>query len=219
MLIHKFYSAVLTILLICSTSSFIHRHSLANLISSNVKEYLSKPSPSALFGNIPIVPYYPDKKRKDYMWLDIYNAMGRDRTLFISRYIDDEACNTIIASLIWLESQSREPITFYFNVPGGLAKPTFAVYDMMKKLSCPLITVNVGLTVGLPCLLCAAGTKGSRSAFPNARFLLGKAGLEDGIEGNSQEVMMFVQDVSYIVLFFVGTSLKSILFVVVCYRY
>lgn len=30
------------------------------------------------------------KASKDYQWMDIYNALGRERTLFVSRYLDDE---------------------------------------------------------------------------------------------------------------------------------
>ena len=37
------------------------------------------------------------------MWMDIYNALGRDRTLFVARFLDEEACNQLIASLIWLQ--------------------------------------------------------------------------------------------------------------------
>jgi hypothetical protein len=54
-------------------------------------------------GNPPIVPYYPNKASKDYMWMDIYNALGRERTLFVARFLDEEACNQLIASLIWLQ--------------------------------------------------------------------------------------------------------------------
>ena len=52
---------------------------------------------------VPIVPYYPNKGSKDYQWMDIYNALGRDRTLFVGRFLDDENCNQLIASLIWLQ--------------------------------------------------------------------------------------------------------------------
>ena len=39
------------------------------------------------------------------------------RTLFVGRFLDDEACNQLIASLIWLQGQnSKDPITLYFNV-------------------------------------------------------------------------------------------------------
>ena len=77
-------------------------------------------------GQVPMVPYYPDKTRpKEYQWMDIYNALGRERSLFVGRFLDEEASNQLIASLIWLQGQnSKDPITLYFNVPGAISKVT-----------------------------------------------------------------------------------------------
>ena len=44
-------------------------------------------------------------------------------------------------------------------------------------------------------LLCAAGTNGMRYAYPNARFLMGKAGLDDGLEGQSSGIALAVREV------------------------
>eukprot|EP01032_Pedospumella_encystans_P008093 gene8093-9642_t len=128
--------------------------------------------------------------------MDIYNALGRDRTLFVSRYLDDESCNQLIASLIWLQSDNeKDPITMYFNVPGVVSKPAMAVFDVMQRMKCPLVTINTGLTVGIGALLCAAGTSGKRSALPNARFLISKTGIDDGTEGQAIDVNLQVQEV------------------------
>lgn len=146
-------------------------------------------------GQVPLVPYYPDKASKDYMWMDIYNVLGRSRTLFVARFLDEEACNQLIASLIWLQGQSEtEPITLYFNVPGSIMKPALAVFDVIKRLKCPIITINMGLTVGMGAALCALGSKGNRYAFPNARFLMAKTGFEDAIEGQAVDVALAVQE-------------------------
>lgn len=143
-----------------------------------------------------MVPYYPNKASKDYQWMDIYNALGRDRTLFVSRYLDDESCNQLIASLIWLQGQNnKDPITLYFNVPGCQIKPAFAVFDVMRRMTCPLITINTGLTVGVGALLCAVGTSGNRFAFPNSRFLMSRTGLDDGIEGQAIHIQQQVVEV------------------------
>lgn len=146
---------------------------------------------------MPYVPYYPDKSKRDqYQWLDIYNALGRERTLFVGRFLDDEACNQLIASLVWLQGQSsKEPITLYFNVPGCIIKPSFAVYDIMRRMECPLITINAGLTVGMGALLCSVGTPGMRYALPNSRFLMGRTGLEDGFQGQASDMALMVADV------------------------
>jgi ATP-dependent Clp endopeptidase proteolytic subunit ClpP len=147
-------------------------------------------------GQVPYVPYYPSKSSKDYQWMDIYNALGRERTLFVSRYLDNESCNQLIASLIWLQGQSdTEPITMYFNVPGAMNKPSLAVFDIMSRMKCPIITVNTGLTVGMGALLCAAGTRGKRFAMPNARFLMSRSGMDDGIEGQAVDIHLQVMEV------------------------
>jgi len=147
-------------------------------------------------GQVPMVPFYPNKASKDYQWMDIYNALGRTRTLFVGRFLDDEACNQLIASLIWLQGQdSKEPITLYFNVPGCIIRPSLAVFDVMRRMTCPLITINAGLTVGMGALLCAVGTSGQRYALPNSRFLMSKTGLEDGQQGQAVEISLAVEQV------------------------
>lgn len=147
-------------------------------------------------GQVPMVPYFPEKSSKDYQWMDIYNALGRKRTLFVGRFLDDEACNQLIASLIFLQGQNeKDPITLYFNVPGAMLKPSLAVFDVMRRMSCPLITINTGLSVGMGAVLCALGTAGQRFAFPNSRFLMSRTGLEDGIQGQSVDLSLAVSEV------------------------
>lgn len=142
-------------------------------------------------GNVPYVPYQPSPAGP-HMWLDIYNVLGRKRKLFVSRFLDDEACNVLVSSLLWLDNQNDEKITLYLNVPGGSMQPALAIYDTMSRLRSPIEVINTGLTVGVGCLLAAAGTPGLRYAFPNSRFLMGKAGLDEGISGQSVEIALQV---------------------------
>lgn len=79
-----------------------------------VLAYLRQPSRPATTtlhagGQVPVVPYYLDKNRKDYQWMDIYNALGRDRILFVSRYLDDEACNQV--------RESSNPFHHHYHTP------------------------------------------------------------------------------------------------------
>ena len=99
-------SLVITILstFLFSGSSFQLTHKLCTKPTMR----LSKLS---MAGQIPMVPYRLRKESKDYQWMDIYNALGRQRTLFVSRFLDDEACNQLIASLIYLQGYA----TFIFN--------------------------------------------------------------------------------------------------------
>lgn len=182
---------LLWIYFVCVANGFHIKSSLVTAANKSSRRQTSMSN-----GRVPYVPYFPRKGSKDYMWMDIYNALGRDRTLFVSRYLDDESCNQLIASLIWLQSDNKnDPITMYFNVPGAVSKPAMAVFDVMQRMKCPLVTINTGLTVGIGALLCAAGTPGKRSAMPNARFLISKTGIDDGTEGQAIDINLQVQEV------------------------
>lgn len=52
-----------------------------------------------------------------------------------------------------------------------------------------------GLVVGMGALLCAAGTPGKRFILPNARFLMSRTGLDDGVEGQASDIRLQVKEV------------------------
>lgn len=145
----------------------------------------------------PMVPWTPPGS--DYaQFMDINSAMYRDRTLMISRFIDEEAANEIIAILLWMRQQdSYKTISIYFNVPGALLRPALAIYDLIEqtKETCEIETVNLGLCTGMGSFLCAAGTKGKRSAMPNSRFLLQRMGLDKPVRGQAVDIVLEVKNI------------------------
>jgi ATP-dependent Clp protease, protease subunit len=131
-------------------------------------------------------------------FIDIESAFYRDRTMFISRYIDEEAANGIISILLYLRDQSpKDTIFMYFNVPGAQLRPALAIYDLMQntKKNCEIHTVNLALTAGMGSFLCAAGTKGKRSALPNSRFMLQRTGMDQVFRGQATDIALEVRNV------------------------
>ena len=123
--------------------------------------------------------------------------MYRDRTLMINRYIDQEYANQIISIILYLRKENpRETMSLYFNVPGADLRPALAVYDLIQqtKVNCEIETVNLALCAGMGSVLCAAGTKGKRSAFPNARFLLQRVGMEEVFQGQATDIALEVKN-------------------------
>lgn len=124
--------------------------------------------------------------------------MYRDRTLMISKFIDENAANEIISIILWMRKEdARKDISIYFNVPGALLRPSLAIYDLLEqtKESCDIETVNLGLCTGMGAFLCAAGTKGKRSAMPNSRFLLQRTGLDEVIRGQATDIVLEVRNI------------------------
>jgi len=145
----------------------------------------------------PMVPYKPPGQ--DYsQFIDLPSRMYRDRIMFISQFIDEDASNNIISTLLYLRKEDpNEPLNLYFNVPGALLRPGLAVYDLLCQLrqDCEISTVNLGLCTGMGALLCGAGTKGKRCAMPNARFLLQRVGMESPFQGQASDIGLEVSNV------------------------
>jgi len=120
----------------------------------------------------PRVPYkYPGMDSPQ--WVDIYNRMYRERIMFLGQPIDDNFANTMIAVLLYLESDdAKSPVAMYCNSPGGLHKAGLAMYDTMRIMPYDIQTVNMGICADISAFLVAGGTQGKRFALPNARFAM-----------------------------------------------
>jgi ATP-dependent Clp protease, protease subunit len=130
--------------------------------------------------------------------IDIEAAMYRDRTIMISKFIDEQYANQLIAIILYLRSKSlRDPISLYFNCPGAQLRPALALYDLIQqtKEDCTIDTINLGLCVGMASILCAAGTKGKRSAMPNARFMLSRTGMDQPFRGQATDIALEVKNI------------------------
>jgi ATP-dependent Clp protease protease subunit len=111
-------------------------------------------------------------------WVDIYNRMYRERIMFLYQGINDNVANTIIAVLLYLESEdATSPVSMYLNVPGGIAKSGLAMYDTMRIMPYDLQTVNMGMCSDVGAFLVGGGTKGKRMALPNSLFSMRSPGL------------------------------------------
>ena len=134
----------------------------------------------------------------DYaQFVDIFSRMYRDRIMFVSKFIDENAANEIISIILYLRKEDPTgDITLYFNVPGAELRPALAVYDLLQqtKQNCEVNTVNLGLCAGMGAFLCGAGTKGRRCAMPNSRFLLQRTGMESPFQGQASDIGLEVQN-------------------------
>lgn len=118
------------------------------------------------------------------------------RTIVISGSVDSKLADKIIQQLLVLEK--REPkknITILINSPGGEVYAGYAIFDMLKLISCPITTVVMGLAASMGSILSLAGDDGKRLAFPHARImihqplLMGAEGQTTDLEIHSKQIL------------------------------
>ena len=133
--------------------------------------------------------------RGERLW-DIYSRLLKDRIVFLGTEVNDPVANTIIAQMLFLESEDPDKeITLYINSPGGVITAGMAIYDTMQYVRCPVATVCLGQAASMAAWLLAAGSKGMRRALPNSRVMIhqplgGFRGQATDIEIHARQILL-----------------------------
>lgn len=134
-----------------------------------------------------LIPTVIEKSQYGERAYDIYSRLLKERIIFLGGPVNDVAANSIVAQLLFLQSQdSQKDIQFYINSPGGSVTAGFAIYDTMQYVKPDVATICVGMAASMGAVLLAAGAKGKRHALPNADILLHQ--VMGGAEGQAVDV-------------------------------
>ena len=119
---------------------------------------------------IPIVIEQTGRTERAY---DIYSRLLKDRIVFIGSPIDDITANTVIAQLLFLQTEDPDKdIHLYINTPGGIVSAGLAIYDTIQYIKPDIATYCIGQATSMGALLLTAGTKGKRFAMPHSRIMI-----------------------------------------------
>jgi ATP-dependent Clp protease protease subunit len=120
-----------------------------------------------------IIPTIIEKDGRIVYQHDIYSRLLKDRIIFLTGTVIDEAANSIIAQMLFLSNEdSKKDIHFYINSPGGSITAGLAIYDTMQFLRCDVATYCVGQAASMASVLLAGGKAGKRFLLANNRILL-----------------------------------------------
>ncbi len=134
-----------------------------------------------------LVPMVIEKTAMGERAYDIYSRLLKDRIIFIGSPIDDAVANTVIAELLFLQSQSaKDDIKIYINSPGGSVTSAMAIYDTMQHVKPDIETICIGLAASAASVLLSAGAKGKRFALPNAEVMIHQ--VLGGVEGQATDI-------------------------------
>lgn len=119
------------------------------------------------------VPMVVERSNTGERAYDIYSRLLKDRIIFLGGPIDDAVANTVVAQLLFLESEDPDKdIHLYINSPGGVVTAGLAIYDTMQYIKPDVSTICIGQAASMGALLLTAGAKGKRYALPNARIMI-----------------------------------------------
>jgi len=162
---------------------------------------------------IPIVIEQTGKSERAY---DIYSRLLKDRIIFIGTPIEDLLANTVIAQLLFLQTEDPDKdIHLYINTPGGVVSAGLAIYDTMQYIKPDIATYCIGQAASMGALLLTAGTNGKRFALPHSRIMIhqpigGFYGQATDVEIHAREMLRMKEVLNNIFIKHTGQPLEKI---------
>ena len=120
-----------------------------------------------------------------------YDRLLKTRSLFLCGEINKDSADKLIKDLVVLESESDEPVRIFINSPGGDVDAGFAIYDMVRFVSYPVIMVGMGLVASAAALVLLAVPSDRRVGLPNSSYLIHQPLSE--MRGNATEIEIHAQ--------------------------
>lgn len=118
---------------------------------------------------------------------DLVSRLLKDRIILLTEEVNIVSATSIVSQLLFLESEDPDaPITIYINSPGGSISDGLAIYDVMNKVKCPIITICLGIAASMGAFLLSCGSRGHRYAMPNSTIMIHQP--LGGVQGQATEI-------------------------------
>ena len=145
----------------------------------------------AIFINL--IPTVIEKEGQSERCYDIYSRLLKDRIIILNGEINDSLANSIVAQLLFLDSENHEDISLYINSPGGVITSGMAIYDTMNFIKSNVSTICIGLAASMAAFILSSGKKGKRYALPNAEVMIHQP--LGGAQGQATEIKIAAEHI------------------------
>lgn len=133
-----------------------------------------------------LIPTVIEKEQGSERCYDIYSRLLKDRIILLNGEINDNIANSIVAQLLFLDSENNDDISIYINSPGGSITSGMAIYDTMNIIKSNVSTICIGMSASMAAFLLSSGTKGKRYILPNAEVMIHQP--LGGAQGQATEI-------------------------------
>lgn len=151
-----------------------------------------------------MIPYVIERTANGERSYDLFSRLLKDRIVFINGEIRTEMAHTIVAQLLFLESEdNNSPINLYVNSVGGEVTAGMSIYDTMHFIKSPVYTYVMGQAASMGSLLAQSGEPGHRYIMKHARHMIhqpsgGARGMASDIEITYKEIQRIKEELTRI---------------------
>ena len=95
----------------------------------------------------------------------------------------------MVSKLLLLEADKPgKEIKFYINSPGGVVTSGMVIYDTMRMISSPVVTICMGLAASMGSILLSGGVKGKRLIYPHGEVMIHQPSIGGYFQATSADI-------------------------------
>ena len=118
------------------------------------------------------------------------------RKIIISGTVNQKLAEKIIKLLLFLDGvDSKTPITVIINSPGGDVFSGFAIFDIMKTINAPVLTLVAGFAASMGSIIMLGSEKGKRYATRNSKVLIHQPLIAGVFEGRATDIEIQAKEI------------------------
>ncbi len=118
------------------------------------------------------------------------------RKIIISSSVNQKLAERVIKTLFFLDGiDPKKPITVIINSPGGDVFSGFAIFDIMRAISAPVITLVAGFAASMGSIIMLGAKKGKRFATLNSKILIHQPLIAGVFEGRATEIEIQAEEI------------------------
>ena len=139
-------------------------------------------------------PDFGESMKRMLVGSQVQEQLFKRRQIFLWGSIDDDTARDVVQKLLFFDSEGSQDITMYVNSPGGMISSGLTIYDAMQNLKSKVATVCMGQAASMGAVLLAAGAKGKRSAWANARILIHQPLISGSMYGPASDLQIQAEE-------------------------
>lgn len=139
----------------------------------------------------------------------------KSRSVLLSGEINKQIAERVIKQLILLEEDGEDPIRVFIDSPGGDADAGYAIFDMLRFITPPVVTIGMGLVASAAAIVLLAASTERRVALPNSHYLIhqplsGIRGVATEIEIHARELEKLRLKINQMIASETGQSIEKV---------
>ena len=128
-------------------------------------------------------------EQSPYLMKKMEQLFLKKRAVYLWGAVEDKSARDVVSKLLLLDADKPgQEIKFYINSPGGVVTSGMVIYDTMRMMQSPVVTICMGLAASMGSILLSGGVKGKRVIYPHGEVMIHQPSIGGYFQATSADI-------------------------------